>query len=495
MEPVPFAEAIAFAKSRKVVLPEVYYGQLVGVARAQSFSVAGVASLDQLQRVLNTLSEAMETGASFAEWKKQVRSGEIGLNLPDHRLDNIFRTNLQTHYSRGRAEQQRRNREQRPYFLWDATNDHRTRPTHAAMDGYVALQDDPIWKKWSAPAGYRCRCRRIALSAKQAERFRKADESKLARDSEAANARRQALTDGPDEGFGYDILEDFGEGVRQTVERRRNTVNHALINAMDRKLSQAPSRLSLDEMMGRGDVLVGEISSAANAQDTSTSFYDRFRAALAARLEREGIQTSTPAKVASRGKGAELVKQASLRFPDSWTKKADQLGELRVTFSRDRAFHVSLTEDHGLVKVPGFGVLEVKAGFGLLSVSDISSAVHEYTHRLQHAMPELDDYFQALHQRRTAGDDLKQLAVLYNDSRYEGDEVAREDDYVTPYFGKEYNDPELSYTGRVGALEVITMTYECLLSAAYLEEVFDDLYKKDRELFNLAISLLFNHQP
>lgn len=154
--PLPFDEAIAWAGARGVVLPDVYYGQLQGLARSTSFSIAGLSSLDQLQQVLDSLTEAMETGETLRSWQNRVSSNEIALDLPAHRLENIFRTNIQSHYARGRCEQQRRNIENRPWLLYDAVNDSRTRPSHAAMDGFVARYDDPIWQQWSPPAGYQC---------------------------------------------------------------------------------------------------------------------------------------------------------------------------------------------------------------------------------------------------------------------------------------------------------------------------------------------------
>jgi len=52
--------------------------------------------------------------------------------------------------------------------MYDAINDRRTRPAHAAMDGYIAPHDDPIWNTWYPLNGYRCRCSVIALSERQA---------------------------------------------------------------------------------------------------------------------------------------------------------------------------------------------------------------------------------------------------------------------------------------------------------------------------------------
>lgn len=207
MKPVPFAEAIAWAVARKVVLPEVYYGEMQGVARSLSFSIAGVAQLSQLQAVLDSLVKET-TASSFGEWKAAVARGDIDLDLPAHRLENIYRTNLQSHYNRGRCEQQRRVVDVFPYYMYDAVNDSRTRPSHAAMDGFVARADDPVWGTWTPPNGYMCRCRRIALTEKQAQRYL---DKPLRPEQEAA--RRDALLNGPDPGWDYSVCKDISKGA------------------------------------------------------------------------------------------------------------------------------------------------------------------------------------------------------------------------------------------------------------------------------------------
>lgn len=217
--PVPFAEAIAWAKARGVVLPDVYYGQLQGFARAKAFSVAGITKLDQLLLVHESLNNAIGTGQTFAEWKQVVLAQGAGLgDMPMHRLDNIFRTNIQSDYARGRCEQQRRNKERFPWLLYDAVNDSRTRPAHAAMDGFIARHDDPIWAKWRPPCGYRCRCRLISLTEKQAQRYIDADARRLGNDKPQdhlwgltyAQARSRAISEGPDAGWDYDICQECG---------------------------------------------------------------------------------------------------------------------------------------------------------------------------------------------------------------------------------------------------------------------------------------------
>ncbi len=209
---VPFEEAIAAARARGVVLPEVYYGQLQGVARALSFSVAGLSQVDQLQQVLDSLVQALEQGSTFADWKKRLLMAPDALKLPNHRLDNIFRTNLQSAYSRGHWQQHDQYRASRPYLLYSAINDSRVRPHHLALDGLVAAIDDPIWQRHYPPNGYRCRCSAISLSDKKAQKYRDRDAQKLRDHPDLARQRMEAQ---PDKGW------DYHGGADDPVERMK----------------------------------------------------------------------------------------------------------------------------------------------------------------------------------------------------------------------------------------------------------------------------------
>lgn len=43
-------------------------------------------------------------------------------------------------------------------FKFQTAGDSNVRPGHAALDGLVARADDPLWRSWSPPLGYQCRC-------------------------------------------------------------------------------------------------------------------------------------------------------------------------------------------------------------------------------------------------------------------------------------------------------------------------------------------------
>lgn len=153
--------------SRGVVLPELYYGQLQGIHRQLAFSIANITKVDQLQAVLDSLTNHLKNGGTFAQWQKHVDVKALG--LPKHRLDNIFRTNIQQAYNHGHWQQALANQSTHGYLMYDAINDSRTRPSHKANDGVIRKIDDPIWKRiWFSRSVYRCRCRLISLTEKQA---------------------------------------------------------------------------------------------------------------------------------------------------------------------------------------------------------------------------------------------------------------------------------------------------------------------------------------
>lgn len=208
-----YEDALAWMEQRQIVLPDVYYNQLTDLERLRAFSVAQVTVLDELASIHSSLMDAIDKGMTQAEWKRQLLSNPEmieTLKLSNARLDNVFRTNVQQAYSMGIARQQESPRalKRRPFFQYDAINDSRTRPAHAAMDNFIARHDDPVWKRWTPICGYRCRCVRISISEAEA----------IAR---GWTGQTKPVPSEPDPGFAVHPLADDGKtGIKLAVEER-----------------------------------------------------------------------------------------------------------------------------------------------------------------------------------------------------------------------------------------------------------------------------------
>lgn len=167
MQPISFLEAIRFAQSRKVVLPDEFYSMDLKT-RQLATTVSFLSSLEQMKTVISYANKALTNGSTFQDFKESVESS--GIELSDGYLDLVFRQNVQTAYSVGRWQQQQRNKSKRPYLMYSAINDVRVRPTHLALNGVLRHIDDPFWLSHYPPWAFRCRCAVIALTEKQAEK-------------------------------------------------------------------------------------------------------------------------------------------------------------------------------------------------------------------------------------------------------------------------------------------------------------------------------------
>jgi SPP1 gp7 family putative phage head morphogenesis protein len=300
---VPFEEAIESARARKIVLPETYYGVLQGIERAEAFSVAGIAALDQLQQTIDSLTRAMQEGETFADWKLRMLKAPDVLALPKHRLDNIFRTNIQGAYARGRCVHIERNKHIRPFLMYSAINDDRTRPAHHAMNGHVAPVGDAIWKTWTPPCGYRCRCTVISLTPDQAKGKQAADKARLDASAEAAMARAQAVAGGPDKGWDYSPCEHMDEGTTRAASEKRRRYSEALKAQLDGTMKQARAIRGAEDpdywkpISGRKGSNDGGLFEAPDGTQHYVKFYadpDQARGELAAQRINAMLGLETP---------------------------------------------------------------------------------------------------------------------------------------------------------------------------------------------------------
>ena len=186
---LPPRDAVAYLES-KGITPTRHWYDIWQEAQAKAVTVSGMTRFDLLEDVKKGLVDAVKngrTGKMFIDdlapilrakgWtgKRQSvnpKTGEVterGLDLPA-RLSLIFFQNVQSAYMYGRYRAMLANAEERPWWMYVAVLDSRTRPHHRALHRKVFRYDDPFWKTHYPPNGFYCRCRVRALSDVQLER-------------------------------------------------------------------------------------------------------------------------------------------------------------------------------------------------------------------------------------------------------------------------------------------------------------------------------------
>ncbi len=484
LRPLPMAEALEFWRSKVPLSPREFY-KLAEQYRVRAFTVSRLARADMLGEIYQSIEKALDEGVSFGAWKKSLapiwaENGWTGVQA--WRVDNIFCTNIQTAYNVGRYKQMMAVVGDRPYWQYSAVNDSRTRPTHRALHGRVYRADSPFWDTFYPPNGHRCRCKVKTLSARQ--------------------VAQRGLEVREGNGLG-ELIEPIGphgpEPARPLMPDKGFEGNPGK-EAWEPDLSKYPDwlRAKLEAVLGRAPtptVPLTPPTPGASQPPVKGASFEEFAAFGRARLERlpspatdpdafvdgllreldSEVGTSTPCTTASRGAGSAMVQRASRRTPDSWTAASDALGPLVVKAGSRRGYYSASQ-----------GLIAVRAG-------SLSNAVHEFAHRLQHALPELDDVFQGLHRARTAGDRLERLRDITGVA-YSRDEVARKDKYMNPYQGKEY-----SWSKGHEALEVMSMGMETVLGldAGRPETIANlrKMYEVDKEMVELVVGLLFGWKP
>lgn len=186
---LPPRDAVAYLES-KGIRPTRHWYDIWQEAQAKAVTVSGMTRLDLLEDVKKGLVDAVKngkTGKMFIDdlapilrakgWtgKRQSinpKTGEVTEKGPDlpARLPLIFFQNVQSAYMYGRYRAMLANAEERPWWMYIAVLDSRTRPHHRALHRKVFRYDDPFWKTHYPPNGFYCRCRVRALSDAQLER-------------------------------------------------------------------------------------------------------------------------------------------------------------------------------------------------------------------------------------------------------------------------------------------------------------------------------------
>ncbi len=511
-------------------------------AHSTAFTVAKAMRMDVLTTIRGAVDNAIANGITpqeFAKtlapelkkagwWGRQFVAGPNGVERVQlgspHRLKTIFRVSTQTAYAAGRWKQFQENISDRPYLQYISIQDARTRPSHAALHGLVFRHDDPFWDSHAPPNGWNCRCRIRALSERDIKRRNlpvSQGKDHLQKINQVAGVnkrtgevihregvtyrgpgptgKRVAMT--PDPGWSYNPGASTRGGSPTTLlppgflKEKRQKLRQSGIHIKERiqpktneqaKALGKPIRSELMAVKYKNKPIAEWVKESNLSTDVIEAL-KLFQTELLAKLS-IARNISTPAKtVQTRGKAFEAIRRASTRFPDSWTRQSDARGYLSVQYSKTRGMYFEAD------KIGTYKHVWIKhrdIGDGAIRTDTSATAEHEFTHRLQAVMPELDEFFQNVHRRRTRGDRLIRL---------NGGGVGRKDNYYNEYQGREYSD-----SPNAPVPEVMTMAYQPLLGdidaslsedKQYKVKDLRNLLEKDPEMVELALGLLFYWRP
>lgn len=186
---LPPAEAIAYMAGRDQVTETGHYTDLWRDQHERAFTISRLTRADLLERVKQSLDQAVAGDLTRRDWLKQTRAllqkegfwGKVQVKDPltgedqtttfnDARLQLIFDTNVRQALAAGQWQRMLRNKQSHPYVRYVSMDDSRVRPLHRAWHNTVLPIDHPWWQTHRPPNGYRCRCRVVGLTRAEYER-------------------------------------------------------------------------------------------------------------------------------------------------------------------------------------------------------------------------------------------------------------------------------------------------------------------------------------
>lgn len=539
--------AIRFFK-QKINVPAEKWDDLWNEQHTKGFMIAGAMKADLIQDFRDAVTAGIEDGESLEQFRARFdqiveKHGWDYHGTRNWRSQVIFDTNVRTAYSAGRWQQMTDPEvlATRPFLQYRHGDSVKPRPLHLAWDKKILPATDPWWNEHYPPGGYGCKCKVYSLSKRDLLRKGKTGPDQAPDDGEYEVQDRRTgdmvkVPRGIDPGFAYNPGKDPGKAGKvlgNLLDRLDPDLRKKLIDDLGTNIgSKAKTRKKIikdfvAEMPEEAPVVIPEVELKtaeefkaygkelkhrimAEATEAAEKYADEYMKAFNAnggqaltgdfllefnkKFPQVDVQTriieelkklrpfSKVAKMEGTGKNVQAVRDASTLYPDDWTDKSDQLGRL-VIGQNKRGWHyynsAPYTRDLGRGRrvAPGEGMITLDNGRK-------NTAIHEFAHRIQTAVPDLDNFFQEEHRTRTAGDPLERLKSLYPGSGYKYDEVTRKDKYIHYYQGKDYSG---------SAKEVVTMSYQFILGNNGAD--FARFMRDDPDLFDLSLGLLARYKP
>lgn len=185
LDPGPDPRAVAYLESKGLQRswrwPSIQHEQ-----HAFAFTLAGVYRLDVLLAAKELTTKAVAEGQSFGAFRTAFKDSlnklgfagpqvvtdfaeglrKVDLTAP-WRLQTIYDTNVRAAYAASEWQAIQDTKVEFPALEYMGVSDERTRASHRALFGMVRPVDDPIWRVWYPPNGWRCRCWVVQVSIEE----------------------------------------------------------------------------------------------------------------------------------------------------------------------------------------------------------------------------------------------------------------------------------------------------------------------------------------
>ena len=220
-EPSRFDEAVEWFAGRFPTTEETA-AEIDGYAEQRAFKIAGVAQLEVVQQVHESLTDAIATGIPFEEWQRQIRDDLTkAWGRPDsHRIETIFRNANQQSYNAGRWRQMHHPDVVglRPYGFFDGVVDSRQTDICRNWDGTILPLEEFAQRGACPQLHHRCRSNIRSITEREAKR--------------RGGVTAEVPTDTADAGFGQAPTEadwqpdpsKYDPGLFATYEAKRQTL-------------------------------------------------------------------------------------------------------------------------------------------------------------------------------------------------------------------------------------------------------------------------------
>ena len=136
-------------------------------ARQKYFWIKKVTDINATEKIFKQMSNTLENGGTFKEWKKDVDNilSQSGLTLNEGYLKTVFRTNMNHAYNAGIYMKMDKYKERYPYYQYCGTLDGREQEHTRELNGKIFKIGTPEADKYFPPNGFNCRCYTVSLTA------------------------------------------------------------------------------------------------------------------------------------------------------------------------------------------------------------------------------------------------------------------------------------------------------------------------------------------